>query len=112
MSTQDTPQQLPLTFRGISPLDGIRVRWAGSALVILGFGLCFFGGIAGVIFGVLSIALGIAVWALTHFGHYNWYDLPPVSRRVVGVGAVTGYVIVAVYLYGMILITKIIRRFA
>jgi len=96
MSTAATPQP-PLTFRGISPLDGIRVRWAGSALVILGVVL-FFQGVAGVIFGILFFALGVAVWGLTHFGHYNWYDLSPASRWVVGSGAVSGFLLAEVFL--------------
>jgi hypothetical protein len=112
MATAATPSlpKLPLTIAGRSPYDRIRVRWAGSALVVLGVVL-FSQGTVGVIFGILCIALGIAVWGLTRFGarDYDWYLLPPTARWIVGPGALAGSILAFVVVGGCYYMLRFIQ---
>jgi len=86
-----SPPLLPLTFRGRSPVDGIRLRWAGIGCVALSMP-CFFGirGVGGFILGLLLLGLAIAIWAITRLGTIPWYDLAPAGKAVAGTGATVG----------------------
>lgn len=86
-----SPPTLPLSFRGRSPVDGIRLRWAGIGDVVLAI-VCFVSipNAGGVILGLLLVALAIATWAVTRLGTIHWYDLAPAGKAVVGTGAAVG----------------------
>jgi hypothetical protein len=84
-----SPLTLPFSFRGRSPVDGIRLRWAGIGDVALAT-VCFVSirNVGGMILGLLLVALAIATWAVTRLETIHWYDLASAGKAVVGTGAV------------------------
>ena len=104
--------RLPLEFNGRSPFDGIRIRWAGLALVCFGVGLPFTAEPAGIVFGVLFLALGVATWLLSSFGARWWYDIPTPQRYIVGTGAIIGTLTFIVFVGGFLVIAWLITIFA
>jgi hypothetical protein len=100
-------QRVPLTIAGRSPLDRTRLKYAGAGCLLLGF-FAFTGGAVGIVFGVVLVAIGIAIWALTSFGRKSWYELPRQQQYIVGAGATVGFVFVWMVLAIAMLIFKAI----
>lgn len=106
MTSAPVPWRLPLTMAGRSPFDPIRLRWGGLGCIGLGALITGTGEMPVIVFGILFILLGLATWLLTGFGGIGWYDINPPGRYVAGTGAIIGYLAVAGFLLGTILVAK------
>lgn len=106
MTSPPLPRRLPLTIADRSPFDPIRLRWGGLGCIVLGALITGTGEVAGIVFGILFILLGLATWLLTGFGGIGWYDVATPGRYVVGTGAIIGFLAVAGFLLGTILVAK------
>ena len=106
------PPALPFTVSGRSPFDTIRIRWGGLGALGLGIGLLFTGAAAGVFFGILLAALGVATLVLSGFGAVYWYDIPTPRRYIVGTGAVLGFLTFIIFVGGVFLVASIVQMVA
>lgn len=94
----------PLTIAGWSLFDKVRYRWGGGGVILLGIALMG-AHAAGIVFGIIFIALGIATWVFTRFGNGDaslvtdqdpggwyraWNSMPPHGRIIAGVGSAVG----------------------
>lgn len=104
--------QLPLTIAGRSPFDPIRLRWGGFGTILLGVLIVFTAEIAGIVFGIILILLGLATWRLSGFGRIGWFDIPAPHHYIVGAGAIIGFIFLNVFLLLWISTGKMIQMIA
>lgn len=112
----------PMTIRGWSPFDKVRLRWGGGGCIVLGIALIGSGHSAGsIIFGLLFIGLGLATWILSQFGlrgqaefggewHSAWNSMSTGGRAVAGTGAVIGLAFVYLLFFWFFIIRWVIKN--
>ena len=104
---------LPFRYgRDRSLVDTTRIRWGGFGDVLMGVVMggagIGNGNVAGIVFGLLFVALGIATWSVTSFGSIHYLTLSPGKRAIVVLGSI-GFIVLLLTVGAWLVISKIIE---